>query len=175
MQQPKKLNPAIATLIVIVLVGIVATIVIVNQPKDSTSAEDSVQTETTQTETKEAVTSTTPEETTTETSNTGTSEVASTYKDGTYTKTGSYVSPGGRESINVTLTVSNDVITAATITGNANNGESKEHQNDFIAGYKSLVVGKDIDSVSLSRVAGSSLTTNGFNSALKLIKADAKA
>jgi hypothetical protein len=38
-----------------------------------------------------------------------------------------------------------------------------------------LVVGKSVDEVSLSRVAGSSLTSLGFNNALTQIKEDAKA
>lgn len=157
MQPARKLNPAIATLIVIVLVGIVTTIVVITNQSKETAV-----TETTQTE--ESAAQTTPATT---------SDVA--YKDGTYTETGSYFSPGGNESIEVSITIANDIITAANVTSNANNAESSEHQKDFISGYKSLVVGKDIDEVSLSRVAGSSLTSNGFNSALELIKADAQA
>ena len=75
----------------------------------------------------------------------------------------------------MTVTIANDIITSAEVKANATRGESAEHQADFISGYKKLVVGKDIDAVSLSRVAGSSLTSNGFNTALDLIKADAKA
>ncbi len=158
MQPAKKVNPAIATLIVIVLVAIVTTVVIiVNQPKESETS-DTTQTEVAQTEGQ------------TESS---TNEAAA-YKDGTYTETGSYISPGGRESIEVTLIIANDIVTSASVTANAASSESKEHQDDFISGYKSLVVGKDIDEVKLSRVAGSSLTSNGFNSALELIKADAQ-
>ncbi|MES2630509.1 MAG: hypothetical protein V4611_00965 [Patescibacteria group bacterium] len=158
MQPARKLNPAIATLIVIVLVGIVATVVVVANQKNETAVTETVQTEDTQAETQ------TP----------ATTEEAG-YKDGTYTETGSYFSPGGNESIEVSVTIANDVITDATVTSKAKNAESKEHQADFISGYKSLVVGKDIDEVTLSRVAGSSLTSNGFNSALELIKADAQA
>ena len=157
MQPAKKLSPVIIALIVIVLVGIgTAAVVVANQSKEATNT-SSAEVEDTQS---------TPTTTSTDTS--------ATYKDGTYAETGRYISPGGAESIEVTVTLANDIITSATVTGNAT-GESKEHQDDFISGYKTSVVGKDIDTVSLSRVAGSSLTPNGFNAALKLIKADAGA
>jgi uncharacterized protein with FMN-binding domain len=159
MEQSKKLSPVIVALIVIVLVSIaVAAVVIAQKPTEET-----------------AVTETTQENNTAETPASPSSSETVTYKDGTYTEKGRYVSPGGGESIDVTVTITNDIITSATVKGNATRGESKEHQADFIAGFKSSVIGKDIDAVSLSRVAGSSLTSNGFNTALKLIKADAQA
>ncbi|MHD0330680.1 hypothetical protein ACY18M_17150, partial [Proteus mirabilis] len=54
-------------------------------------------------------------------------------------------------------------------------GESREYQAKFASGFKTLVVGKKIDEVSLSRVAGSSLTSGGFNAALADIESQAKA
>jgi len=161
MQETRKLNPALIALIVIVLIGAVVTaaVVIKNGSNDTTTT-DTTQTQQADTET----TTTTPA---------ADSSVA--YKDGTYTETGSYSSPGGRESIEVTLTVAGDIITSATVTANATSGEAKQYQADFISGFKDLVVGKDIDEVNLSRVAGSSLTSNGFNAALESIKADAQA
>jgi len=160
MQSTKKLSPVVAALIVIVLVGIVTTaVVIIRNQQEETTVGNSTQIEDTQNEV----------------SNESTSDTSAIYKNGTYTETGNYISPGGRESIEVTLTVTDDIITDASVKANAASSESKEHQDDFISGYKTLVVGKDIDEVSLSRVAGSSLTSNGFNSALKLIKADAGA
>lgn len=158
MQPARKINPAIATLIVIVLVGIVAAVVFVVRNQ----SEESAVTETVQTETEST---NTPSD----------SNTVASYKDGTYTENGTYISPGGRESIEVTITVANDIITDATVKGSATSGEAKEYQDDFASGYKTLVVGKDIDEVSLSRVAGSSLTSNGFNAALELIKTDAQA
>jgi len=165
MEPPKKLSPVIVALIVIVLVSIaIAAVVIAQKPNENTAV-----TETTQ---QDAITET---EAQTETPAATSSTEADTYKDGTYTEKGRYVSPGGAESIDVTVTIANDIITSAIVKGNASRGESKDHQADFIGGFKSSVVGKDVDSVSLSRVAGSSLTSNGFNTALNLIKADAKA
>ena len=160
MQPIRKVNPAVTALIVIVLIAVVVgAVVVINN--------------TTKTNTEQSVTQDTQTPTTAET--TSEPDATASYKDGTYTETGSYSSPGGRESIEVTVTLANDIITAASVKGDATSGESKEHQEDFISGYKTLVVGKDIDTVSLSRVAGSSLTSNGFNTALKLIKVDAGA
>ena len=157
MEPPTKLSPVIVALIVIVLVGVAVTAVVIAQkPQDSATSETS------------------QNDTATESQPIDVDE-AINYKDGTYTEKGRYVSPGGAESIDVTVTIANDIITAATVKSNATRGESAEHQADFISGYKKLVIGKDVDAVSLSRVAGSSLTSNGFNTALDLIKADAKA
>ena len=103
--------------------------------------------------------------------------VASTdvYKDGTYSATGNYVSPGGAESIRVTLTLKDDVIVDITTVSNAFRPESKIYQGKFISGYKTLVVGKKIDEVELTKVSGSSLTPKGFRDALAQIKTQAKA
>ena len=99
---------------------------------------------------------------------------SSTYKDGTYTVTGSYDSPAGMESIKVAVTLTNDIVTSATVTPLAEDRESAHYQKLFINGYSSLVVGKNISTVKLGRVSGSSLTPVGFNSALAQIEAQAK-
>lgn len=157
MQPAKKVNPAIAAVIIIVLVGIVVTAVVVaNQAKKSNGTESSTSAQM-------------------GTNTAANADTSKTYKDGTYTEPGRYVSPNGAESIEVTVTLANNIITSADVKGDATDGESQEHQQDFISAYKSFVVGKNINQVSLSRIAGSSLTTNGFNSALDLIKADAQA
>lgn len=96
------------------------------------------------------------------------------FKDGTYTETGSYTTPGGPESITLTVTLAKGVITATSAEGSGGNGNTIEYQGKFIAGYKDLVVGKKVDEVSLSRVSGSSLTSQGFNKALDAIKKDAQ-
>jgi hypothetical protein len=99
----------------------------------------------------------------------------STYKDGTYSADGNYNSPAGPESISVTLTLKNDIVTGANVTANASYGRSAQYQNAFISGYKQYVIGKNISSLNLGRVSGSSLTPIGFNNALAQIKAQAKA
>jgi uncharacterized protein with FMN-binding domain len=98
-----------------------------------------------------------------------------TYKDGVYTATGSYMSPGGPDTVGVTLTIKNDTVTNASVTPGANDKTSEKFQKIFIDNYTPYVVGKNIDSINLTKVSGSSLTSIGFNEALKKIKAEAKA
>lgn len=102
------------------------------------------------------------------------SSTAAAYKDGSYTATGTYDSPGGTEHLTVSVTLQNGVITATSAKSGAGDPEAQEYQNDFLSGYKQLVVGKNISSLSLSRVSGSSLTSQGFNSAINQIKSKAK-
>ena len=99
----------------------------------------------------------------------------SRYKDGTYSAVGEYISPGGEESINLTLTLKNDVIVDAQVVSNAIRPNSVIYQGKFISGYKTLVVGKNIDNVALTKVSGSSLTPKGFADALAKIKVQAAA
>lgn len=97
------------------------------------------------------------------------------YKDGTYSSSDSYSSPGGTEDITVKITVASNKITAVSVTQKANNHESEEYQSDFQSGYKSKVVGKALSTLELSRVSGASLTTKGFNDALDAIRSQAEA
>jgi uncharacterized protein with FMN-binding domain len=99
---------------------------------------------------------------------------ASDYKNGSYSATGSYNSPGGTEHISVTLTLQNDAVSSVSVTTQPASPTSKEYQAKFTGGFKGLVVGKDIDTIALSRVSGSSLTSQGFNRALEQIKQQAK-
>ncbi|MDB5204354.1 MAG: hypothetical protein JWP09_382 [Candidatus Taylorbacteria bacterium] len=99
----------------------------------------------------------------------------SMYKDGTYSATGSYRSPGGADTLGVTLTLSNDVVTDVTVAKGAGDNTSSRFQDKFISGYKALVVGKNIADIKLSKVSGSSLTPIGFNDAVAQIQAQAKA
>ena len=99
----------------------------------------------------------------------------SAYTDGTYTADGSYQTPESVEKISVTVTLQDDVITDVSVSGNPQKRESEEYQSKFIGGISSEVVGKSIDEISVSRVAGSSLTSGGFNQAIETIKAEAAA
>lgn len=108
-------------------------------------------------------------------SNSTGANTSSAYKDGNYSATGQYDSPGGNESITISLSLKNGDVTATSAKSGANDSTAQQFQSDFIAGYKSLVVGKSIDSIHLSRVSGSSLTSQGFNEALNSIKSQAKA
>lgn len=160
----------IATLaVLIVVVAIVAAVTATNHKDAMKNTAD-----TTSTVSMPATTDTTPATTVTP-SPTTSANTASTYKDGTYTATSSYDSPGGAQDLTVSVTLQSDVVTATSAISGANDPEAHEYQSDFISGYKSLVVGKDIGSIHLSRVSGSSLTSQGFNSAIAKIEAKAKA
>lgn len=98
-----------------------------------------------------------------------------TYKDGKYSATGSYDSPGGTEKLGVTLTLKADKITAVELDLLGGAGLSHGFQSAFASGFLPQVSGKDIDSVHLGAVAGSSLTGLGFNDALKQIEGQAHA
>ena len=104
-----------------------------------------------------------------------TKQTASAYTDGTYSATGSYMSPGGEDQISVTLTLANDIITSVSVTPAAGDHTSTRYQNAFISGYKQYVIGQNIANVNITRVSGSSLTPIGFNDALLQIKNQAKA
>lgn len=101
--------------------------------------------------------------------------VIKSYKDGTYSATGVYTAPSGSEDLGVSLTLKGNIITDVTVTNTAKNEVSIKLQNMFIDGYKVLVVGKDINTVKLDKVSGSSLTPKGFNDALDKIKLQAQA
>ncbi|MFS0867000.1 hypothetical protein AB3M83_06655 [Microbacterium sp. 179-B 1A2 NHS] len=95
------------------------------------------------------------------------------YADGEYTAEGSYQTPESVETISVTLTLADDVVTAVEVTGDPTRAESEQYQGQFIGGISDEVVGKKLDEISVDRVAGSSLTSGGFTQALDKIRADA--
>lgn len=99
----------------------------------------------------------------------------STYTDGSYTASADYQSPNGTESVEVTITLADDVVSAVQVVGSGDNPDSRRYQGMFIDNIASVVVGKEIDSLAVDKVAGSSLTSGGFNDAVEAIKADAAA
>ncbi len=102
-----------------------------------------------------------------------TSESSSTSTARTTAASGSYQTPETVETISVTLTLDNDVITEVNVIGDPQARETQQYQGQFIGGISDVVVGKNIDEISVSRVAGSSLTSKGFNSAVDKIKSEA--
>lgn len=116
-------------------------------------------------------------ETSTDTSETSTETDPSSggYADGTYTSQGSYATPESVETITVTVTLAGDIVTAVEVEGDPQRAESERYQAEFIGGISDEVVGVALDEISVSRVAGSSLTSGGFNDALEAIKAEAAA
>jgi uncharacterized protein with FMN-binding domain len=104
---------------------------------------------------------------------TQTFDTSAVYADGDYSATGSYQSPGGTEKIDVELTLAGDKITDLTVTPAPVSPNGEVFQAKFVSGINDLVVGKDIDTIVVDKVAGSSLTSGGFLDALNQIKADA--
>lgn len=155
MEPSKPPTKALIGLVVVVLLVVAATTVVMNTNKGS------------QATTKTAASSST--------SSVTASSTATSFKDGTYSATGAYDSPGGTESIDVTVTLANNIITNVSATPHANVQEAVGYQQAFMSGYQSLVVGKKISDVSLTRVAGSSLTPIGFNDAINQIESKAAA
>jgi uncharacterized protein with FMN-binding domain len=112
--------------------------------------------------------------TTTSGGSSGTSSGSSgSYTDGTYTAQASYQAPSGTESITVELTIANNAVTALTVTNQATDHEARQFQQRFSSGISAAVVGKDLSSLSVSRVSGSSLTSAGFNAAVEEIRSQA--
>lgn len=95
------------------------------------------------------------------------------YADGTFTATGSYQTPGGEESIGVTLTVEADTVTDVQTEPMPGNATTEEFQGKFSSGIKDQIVGTPLDELNVSKVSGSSLTSGGFNAAVEQIKSEA--
>lgn len=162
--QKKRINPAILSIIVIVLIGIGAGVVYAVGRDGGTES---------QTQSSDIPTTETPTISPSTESQSGSSSNVS-YKNGTYEATGSYSTPGGLETITVSVVLNNDVVESVSANGSATSGNSRQYQSQFLSRYESQVKGKAIEDVSLSRVAGSSLTSTGFNRAIDIIKNDAQ-
>ncbi len=75
----------------------------------------------------------------------------------------------------MTITLADDVITDVQVAGDPQQPESERYQGEFIGGISDVVVGQPIDEIAVTRVAGSSLTSSGFNDAIETIKSEAAA
>lgn len=108
---------------------------------------------------------------------TGSSSLAGSgtgYKDGTYSADGNYVSPNGTETVGVQLTLAAGKVTDVQITQHPSNPNTRKFQGQFAGGIAAQVVGRNIDELNVSKVAGSSLTSGGFNQAVEKIRAEAR-
>lgn len=97
------------------------------------------------------------------------------YKDGTYSASADYQSPEGTEDISVSLTIASGVVTAVKTTTDGTSPDEVHYQGEFNNNISSVVVGKKLDQLSVDKVAGSSLTSSGFNAAVTKIKTKAQA
>ena len=167
---PKKKNTGIIVGIsVVIVVAIVAAIAAMSSSSTSVSDSNASNAATT---TSVPTTSTLPVTATVPPADT--SKQLSVYKNGSYTASGSYDSPGGLDHVTVNLTLANDLITDISVTATGDR-ESQQYQAKFLSGYKQYVLGKNIATLKLTKVSGSSLTSGGFNDAVAQIKTQAKA
>lgn len=97
------------------------------------------------------------------------------YRDGNYSATGTYQSPGGKQEIKINISLLAGKIMATSAEGDDKSSDSRFYQSSFIANYKQKVIGKAIEEVKLDHIGNSSLTPEGFNKALDDIKKQAKA
>lgn len=105
------------------------------------------------------------------------SSAASTsgFKDGTFTKTAPYQTPGGTETVTVTVALRSGTITSVKVVGSEHTANAKHYVEAFAGGVGAQVVGKKIAGLQVGAIAGSSLTPNGFNTAVAQIEPAAKA
>lgn len=119
-------------------------------------------------------TNTLPETTPTNTSTSSSPVSASIYKNGSYNVTTDYMTPAGKETLGVNISVNSDKVSSVEVTNMASDKTSKNYQNRFIASIQSQILGKTVDTASVGVISGASLTSNAFNQALMKIKAEAK-
>ena len=94
-------------------------------------------------------------------------------KDGTWSANGDYDTPGGPESVHVTLTVQSGRVTAVHVTGSGSTPNAQHYEAAFESGIAGVVVGKKLAGLTVGAVSGSSLTGAGFDQALDAIRSEA--
>ncbi len=99
--------------------------------------------------------------------------VDANYRDGSFRASGTYLSPGGYESITVVLELENNIVTDVVVGLKPTNAITGDYQGQFRAGIGDIIIGQNIDSLDVTVVAGSSLTSMGFREAVSAIKAEA--
>lgn len=102
------------------------------------------------------------------------SSAMSLYRNGHYTATGHYLTPGGNESIAVSIDVEGDNVTASAVQVEATSPTARQFQQQFRTTIASQVASRPLSALSVSRVSGASLTSLGFNDALTRIRQEAK-
>jgi hypothetical protein len=91
----------------------------------------------------------------------------------TYSSEVSYLTPARTThnmTVNLTLSAEGTIVDSNIIYDDGG-GFSNANQERFDAAYKSEVIGQNISTINLSRVAGASLTTEAFNEAVAEIEA----
>lgn len=102
-----------------------------------------------------------------------TTRTAGRTSDGTYSGTGSYETPGGRQRIDVTVVLADGVVQSVRVDPAATNTTSRRFQERFASVVVEEVVGRPLTEVAVDRLAGSSSTGAGFMLALDQVVRDA--
>jgi len=97
----------------------------------------------------------------------------SAFQDGSFAAEGHYLTPGGAEALGVRLTVTAGQVVECQVTVRATSPTARQFQRQFASRYARQVVSRDLESLAVSRVAGASLTSLGFDNALGQIRAAA--
>lgn len=94
------------------------------------------------------------------------------FASGTYEANGVFVTARGKytESVDVTLSVEDDIVTHMNVVGNINNIKSQQYQNRFEGVIENFIIGKELSEIDLDAVAGASDTTDGFMVAVQKIR-----
>jgi hypothetical protein len=95
------------------------------------------------------------------------------FADGTYAVDAAYRAPSGTETVSVELTLVDGVITSVSTSADSSDREAAHFQSIFAGAISGAAVGRELSGLSVTRVAGASLTSTGFNSALEQIRAEA--
>lgn len=98
----------------------------------------------------------------------------SMYRNGRYTATGHYLTPGGNESIAVSIDVQADTVSSSVIQVEATSPTARQFQEQFRTTIAGRITARPLSDLSVSRVSGASLTSLGFNDALAKIRQEAK-
>ena len=94
------------------------------------------------------------------------------YADGTYSVNGQY-GPIGEDTIDVHVTVKDQMVESVEIVGHPFTSISKKHQTAFAEAINDVVDGRPLKDLSVDVVAGASWTTDAFNEALKVARQEA--
>ncbi len=102
-------------------------------------------------------------------------EQNSTFNDGTFTATATYLTPRRTpHDVSVTLTITNDVITDVDVLYDGDKNFANQQQGWFENEIGGIATGVRLDELSVSRVGGASLTTRAFNEAVAEIRTSAQ-
>lgn len=165
-------------IVIIIVVVALGGAVYWNNGRSDTSASTTPSTETVRSEVENTVTITTPSDAPTDSPVTAPADAV--VQDGlpsNYIANTTYLTPKRTShTLAVSLTLEGDTVTDASVQYDGKDtGFSNNYQERFDAEYKTLVIGKKLTDISLSRVGGASLTSESFNEAVKQIAIEATA